>query len=135
MFSRTVKFSHRALGLAALLGLLPAAALAAPPQGEWRGLVQQANTDVAVTVRFNAQGASIHFNDPLSCDVPARFLKADGAATIYRFAVSVNGGRFCDGLLNRSLTVTPASNRLKITFDTARTAWHGELSPVATTTP
>lgn len=142
MFSSTVKptpsnrFPHRALGLAALLCLLPAVALASPPQGNWQGLVQHANTDVSVTVRFDAQTVQLHFDEPFSCEVPARFLKDDGAASIYRFTVSKNGGRFCDGLLGHNLTVTPASNaQLKIVFDGTRNTWRGELSSQASATP
>jgi len=134
MFSRTVK--PRALGLAALLGLLPAMALASPPQGEWRGLVQQANSDVSIVVRFNAQAANVHFDEPFSCDVPARLLKADDTATVYRFSVSTNGGRFCDGITGHNLNLTPASNgHLKIAFDAVRNTWRGELSPPAASTP
>ena len=134
MISRTVK--PGALGLAALLGLLPIVALASPPQGSWRGLVQQANSDVSVVVRFKAEAANIHFDEPFSCEVPARLLKADDTATVYRFAVSTNGGRFCDGLTGHDLTLTPASSgHLKIAFDTARNTWRGELSPPVVPTP
>jgi len=134
MFSHTAK--PRALGLASLLGLLPTMALASPPQGAWRGLVQQANSDVSIVVRFNAEAANVHFDEPFSCEVPARLLKSDDTATVYRFSVSTNGGRFCDGLTGHNLTLTPASNgHLKIAFDTARNTWRGELSPPAAPTP
>ena len=142
MISHTVKpallkrLPYRALRLAAWLGLLPAVALASPPQGEWRGLVQHANTDVSVTARFDAQVVRVHFDEPFSCEVPARRLKADGEATVYRFAVSTNGGRFCDGLLGHDFNVTPASNNhLKVVFDGVRNTWRGELNPPAATTP
>lgn len=127
MFSRNVK---PVLGLAVLLGLLPALALAAPPQGQWRGLVQSANTDIAVDMSFTAQSVVIHFAEPLSCSVPAKFLKSDGAQTIYRFAVSPNGGRFCDSLFSSNLTLTQVSDaKLKVAFVGARKTWGGELSP------
>jgi hypothetical protein len=143
MYSSNVKPSsllkqlpYRALGLAALLGLLPVVAVAAPPQGQWRGTIEQADTDVAVTVRFNAQAAHVHFDEPFSCDVPAQFLKDDGTATVYRFGVSQNGGYFCDGVLGRNVAVTPdADGHLKIVFDTAKATWRGDLRPPAATTP
>lgn len=126
MYPNTLKI----LGAAALLALLPAIAVAAPPQGAWQGLIMQANTDVAVTVNFDAQKATLRFSDPLACSVPARFLKEDGATTVYRFAVSTNGGHFCDGLLNRDFKVTAEGNgQLKITFDSAKVTWHGKLRP------
>jgi len=135
MLSGTVKpaplkrLPHRALGLAMLLGLLPAVALAAPPQGEWQGVIHQANNDVAVDVSFNAQGARLHFSEPFACAVPAKFLKINGTATVYRFAVSTNGGRFCDGLTGQNLTLTPASNaQLKVAFEAGGKTWGGELS-------
>lgn len=124
MYPNTLK----TLGAAALLALLPAIAVAAPPQGKWQGLIMQANTDVAVTITFDAQKANLQFNEPFSCNVPARFLKEDGATTIYRFAVSTNGGRFCDSLLSRDVRVTAEANgRLQVTFDSAKVTWHGEL--------
>jgi hypothetical protein len=142
MYSRTEKSSssrrlaHRALGLAALIGVLPAVALAAAPQGQWRGLVQQASTDVAVVVRFDAQAASIHFDEPFACDVPARFLKEDATATVYRFGVSQNGGRFCDSLLGGTVTIAPGSDdHLTIAFDAARNTWRGQLSLSAAAAP
>ena len=130
MYSRTAKPSPLgALGLAALLSLLPAVAIASPLQGEWRGLVQQANSDVAVIVRFSGQAATIHFNEPFACDVPAKFMKDDGAASVYRFAPSPRGGHFCDGLFGQNLTVTPGTKgHLSIVFVGGRATWRGELS-------
>jgi hypothetical protein len=127
MFSRNAK---PALGLAMLLGLLPAMALAAPPQGQWRGQVQSANTDIAVDMKFNAQVVVIHFAEPLSCSAPAKLLKSDGTAIVYRFGASPSGGRFCDSLLNSDLTVTQASDaELSVAFVGARKTWSGKLSP------
>ena len=138
MFSGTVKpaplkrLQHRALGVAMLFGLLPTVALAAPPQGQWRGVVQQANTDIPADMNFSAQAVVVHFAEPFSCSVPAKFLKANGTVTVYRFAVSANGGRFCDSLINRNLTLTQVSNaQLKVAFDDPRRPWSGELSPQA----
>jgi hypothetical protein len=132
MYANTLK----TLGAATLLALLPAIASAAAPQGTWQGLVMQANTDVAVTIAFDAQKANLQFHDPFSCNVPARFLKDDGANTVYRFTVSTNGGRFCDSLLNRDLKVTAvAGGRLQITFDSAKVTWHGELRQANSPSP
>ena len=124
MYLNTLK----TLGAAALLALLPAIAVAAAPQGTWQGLIMQANTDVNVTISFDAQRATLQFGDPFACSVPAKFLKEDGATTVYRFSVSTNGGRFCDSLLNRDFRVTAEGNgRLQMTFDSAKVTWHGEL--------
>ena len=121
------------MGLAVLLGLLPVVALAAPPQGQWRGIIQQANSDVAVAVSFNSQVAKVHFAEPFSCDVPAKLLKLSDTTTIYRFSVSTNGGRFCDQLAGRDLTVTPASNgSLTIAFAAPKSFWRGELKQMPT---
>ncbi|HEY4146614.1 hypothetical protein [Pinirhizobacter sp.] len=118
-----------AMGLVAMLGLLPAMAFASPPQGEWRGMIKQANTDVAVQVSFHGQAADFHFNAPFTCDVPAWFVKDDGFSNVYSFAASKHGGRFCDELLGRKLTFFMASQgRLTTAFDSANAKWHGVLS-------
>lgn len=127
MFSCNIK---AALGLAMLLGLLPTVALAAPAQGEWRGLLHSANTDIAVDMKITAQVVTIHFDQPFSCSVPAKLLKSVDTQTIYRFGISHNGGRFCDSLLNSDLTLTQASSaQLKVAFVAAKRTWNGDLSP------
>jgi hypothetical protein len=139
MYSKTVKGSpmNRLLrGGVLMVGLLPGLALAAQPQGAWQGLVQQANTDVAAQARFRADAVDVHFDEPLACNVPAKLLKEDGAATVYRFGVSANGGKFCQELQGRNVTFTPAAGgRLAIDFPSSKTAWHGDLRPAATATP
>ena len=108
-------------------------AFAAQPQGEWKGPVQQANTDVASVFRFRPDAVEVHFGEPFACHVKADLLKEAGAATIYRFGASKNGGGFCDGLLGRDLKVAPgADGRLAIDFPSAKTAWHGDLRQAAT---
>lgn len=132
MFPITVK----RLGMAALLGLVPALALATPPQGNWRGLIQQANTDVAVDLRFNAQDVQVHFDEPLSCTAPGKLLKEEGGSVMYRFGVAKNGGRFCEGLQGRDLTLTAGDKaRLTLSFTTAKATWQGHVDPQPTTTP
>lgn len=127
MYSTSVK----TLAGIALFGLFPAIALAAQPQGTWRGLIQQANADVAVQMTFVPNLVKVHFNEPLSCDVSAAFLKEDGATSIYRFRPSINGGRFCDSVLNRDLRFTAAADQtLDVMFETPRNAWRGKLKPV-----
>jgi hypothetical protein len=65
--------------------------------------------------------------------VPASFLKESGDATVYRFGISTNGGRFCDGLRGRDLKVAPGTDgRLAIDFPSEKTAWHGDLRQAAT---
>lgn len=123
----------KCLSLAALIAALPTLAVAAEPQGVWQGLIQQANSDVALRLTFAPQLVRLHFNEPLSCDVPARFVKADGDTLIYRFAPSVNGGRFCDGVLNHDLRIKVAAEpkrELDLVFDGPRSTWHGRLAPV-----
>jgi hypothetical protein len=118
--------------------LLPGLALAAQPRGVWTGLVQQANTDVSSEVTFGVNSADVHFGPNLSCSVPATFLKEVGVATVYRFGVTKNGGKFCEGLMGRDLTFTPEPDgRLAIDFPSAKTTWHGNLkpSPAVTTHP
>jgi hypothetical protein len=130
MYLKTMK----CLGVAALIAALPALAVAAEPQGVWQGVIQQANSDVALRLTFAPQLVKLHFNEPLSCDVPAKFLKADGDTLIYRFAVSVNGGRFCDGVVNHDLRIKAApepKRELDIVFDGPRATWRGRLTPVA----
>lgn len=123
--------SVKTLAGVALLGLFPAIALAAQPQGTWRGLIQQSNADVAVQMTFVSNLVKVHFNEPLSCDVPAAFLKEEGTTSIYRFRPSINGGRFCDGVLNRDLRVTATSEKqLDLVFDGPRSTWRGRLMPV-----
>jgi hypothetical protein len=118
--------------------LLPMLAFAAQPRGVWTGLVQQANTDVSSEVTFGVNSVDVHFGPNLSCTVPATFLKEAGAATVYRFGMTRNGGKFCEGLMGRDLTFTPeADGRLAIDFPSAKTTWHGNLtpSPAVTTQP
>ena len=120
---------RRGVLLVALGCLLPGLALAAQPKGEWKGLVQQANTSIAADLRFAADAVNVRFSEPLSCSVPARILKDTGAVTTYRFGASTSGGSFCDGLLGRNLTTTQGKDgRLAISFPSAKTTWHGELS-------
>lgn len=133
---------HWCLGKRVAVGVLVAALLgsgavwAAQPQGGWNGLVQQANTDAAVQARFRIDAVDIHFDEPLACNVSAKVLKEDGAATVYRFGVSTNGGKFCQDLQGRNVTFKPdADGRLAIDFPSAKTAWHGDLRPAATVTP
>lgn len=140
MYLKTVKGSpmNRLLRKAGVVGLLVVSGgvLAAQPQGEWKGLVQQANTDAAAQVRFRADAVDLHFDEPLACNVPAKLLKEDGAATVYRFGVSTNGGKFCQDLQGRNVTFTPgADGRLAIDFPSAKTAWHGDLRSAATAAP
>lgn len=113
--------------------LVSGVALATQPQGEWKGPVQQANTDVAAVLRFRPDVVEVHFGEPFACHVKADLLKEAGAATIYRFGASKNGGGFCDGLLGRDLKVAPGPDgRLSIDFPSAKTAWHGDLRQAAT---
>ena len=127
MVSNTLK----TLGAIALLSVMPAVALAAQPTGNWRGLIMQGNTDVAAEVTFIQQGVSMHFNEPLACNVPAKLLKEDGGTVIYRFGVSKNGGRFCDSLMGRDLKTTMAANgRMQITFDSPKATWRGDFQRV-----
>jgi len=127
MVSNTLK----TLGAVALLSVMPAVALAAQPTGNWRGLIMQANTDVATDVTFIQDGVSMHFDAPLACSVPAKLLKEDGGTVIYRFGVSRNGGRFCDSLMGRDLKTTMAANgRMQIIFDSAKVTWRGEFQRV-----
>jgi hypothetical protein len=124
MVSNTLK----TLGAVALLSVMPAVAHAAQPTGNWRGLIMQANTDVAAEVTFIPQGASMHFAEPFACNVPAKLLKEVGGTVVYRFGVSRNGGRFCDSLMGRDLNVTMAANgRMQITFDSAKATWRGDF--------
>lgn len=126
MYSTSIK----TLAGVALFGLFPAIALAAQPQGTWRGLMQQSNIDVAVQVTFVPNLVKVHFNEPLSCDVTAAFLKEDGATSVYRFRPSINGGRFCDGVLNHDIRFTSASAKeLDLIFDGPRSTWRGKLMP------
>jgi hypothetical protein len=132
MYSSTAK----TLGLAAVLGLLPVVAVAAPPQGEWQGVIQQANSDVATSVRFDAQRADVLFQEPFMCRVPATFLKDDGVHVFYRFGLSPNGGRFCDNLVNRDMAVTPgADGRLTIAFNSGKATWQGTFSSMPAQPP
>ena len=125
-----MKHSVLIVGIAALVGLFPLAALADPPKGAYRGLIQQERTEFAVTIRFHDDMADIHFDEPASCSVPARLLKQDGAVSVYRYGVSRNGGPFCDGVTGRDLTVMPApNNALSIGFSSRRATWHGQLQP------
>jgi hypothetical protein len=119
------------------LGLVvPGLAFAAQPQGDWKGLVQQANTDVAAQLRFRTEGVEIHFDEPFACTAPAKFLKEAGAASVYRFMVSQNGGKFCQDLQGRDLTFTPgADGRLTMSFPSAKVTWHGELRQANATSP
>jgi hypothetical protein len=126
MYIKTVT----SLGLAVLIGLQPAVAMAAQPQGNWRGMIEQRNTDVAVQMDFVPNAVRVRFNEPLSCNVTAKFLKEDGATSIYRFSPSINGGRFCDSVLNRDLRFTPADKQLNVSFDSPRNTWQGRLQPV-----
>lgn len=126
MYMKTVK----SLGLAVLIGLPPATAMAAQPEGNWRGLIEQGNTDVAVQMTFVPNAVKVHFNEPLSCSVTAKFLKEDGATSIYRFGPSINGGRFCDSVVNRDIRFTAADKQLNLVFDSTRTTWRGKLQPV-----
>ncbi|HVI56314.1 MAG TPA: hypothetical protein VM621_14825 [Luteibacter sp.] len=131
------RLPHRAMVLVAVL-LLPGLALAAQPRGVWTGLVQQANTDVAADATFQGDAVNVHFGEHFSCAVPAKFLKDTGAASVYRFGVSTNGGKFCQDLQGRDVTFTPgADGRLAIDFPSSKTTWHGELksSPAATPQP
>lgn len=120
----------------ALLGVLvPALAFAAHPRGVWTGPVQQANTDVPSDVTFATNSVTVHFGPNFSCSVPATFMKEAGAATVYRFGISKNGGKFCEELMGRDVTFTPgADGRLGIDFPSSKTTWHGDLSPSATAT-
>jgi hypothetical protein len=125
---RTVKI----LGIAALLCILPAVALATPPQGVWRGVIQNGNDNVGVDANFGANSVDVHFQAPFSCKVKARYVKPDGRDLIYIFDLSTNGGRFCDGLLHTSLEVThsPGDDSMKIALTSSGTKsgkWTGEL--------
>jgi hypothetical protein len=120
-------------GMAALAGLVPLAAMADPPEGAFRGLIQATDAEFALTVRFHAEVADIHFEEPASCSVSAKLLKQDDSVSVYRYGVSRNGGAFCDGLTGRDLTVMPAPNgALSIGFDSKRATWHGQLQPPST---
>jgi hypothetical protein len=132
MYSNTV----RTLGTAALLSLLPGIALAAQPEGMWNGLIRQANANAPAVFRFVPKAANAQFGEPFSCNVTAKLLKEDGATTVYRFMASINGGRFCDSVYGRDLTVTPmADGRLQIVFDAGKVTWNGELRKHRTATP
>ncbi|QWT18984.1 hypothetical protein KPL74_14665 [Bacillus sp. NP157] len=131
MFSRLAVYGY----CAALIGFLPVTGAAADspaqPQGMWQGLIQQANSDVVMRLSFASTSVRAHFDEPFSCDVTARFLRADGDTLFYRFGPSMNGGRFCDGVMSRDLRVTPATTEraMTITFDTPRATWNGRLRP------
>jgi hypothetical protein len=118
---------------AVLVSVLPSVSLALSssdePQGVWRGLIQQGNADVALRISFGPQVVKLHFEEPLSCDVTAQFLKVDGETWVYRFRPSVNGGRFCDSVMSRELRITRATpnQSMNIAFDTPRATWRGRL--------
>jgi len=113
------------------LCLVAGAAVAAQPQGKWSGLVQQGNSDVGAQLAFTPDKVDVHFDEPFSCNVPAKFLKdGDAGAAVYRFGVSTNGGKFCQDLQGRDLTFKPGKDgRLAIDFPSAKTTWHGDLKP------
>jgi len=118
----------KTLGAVALLSLMPAVALAAEPTGKWQGYFRQANADVRASISFIPNGANVHFDEPFVCDVPAKFLKEDGGGFTYRFTMSRNGGRFCDSVLSRDLTIAMAADgRMRIAFDTPKASWRGEF--------
>ncbi|WP_107912449.1 hypothetical protein [Luteibacter sp. OK325] len=92
--------------------------------------MQQANSDVGAQVAFSADKADVHFDEPFACNVPAKYLKEADVATVYRFGVSTNGGKFCQDLQGRDVTFKPGKDgRLAIDFPSAKTTWHGDLKP------
>lgn len=121
----------RTMAKVALVGmLLPAIASAAPPQGNWRGLAQERNNMVSVRMSFVPNAVRVRFGEPMSCDVSAKLLKEDGTTTIYRFGPSLNGGRFCDGMMTRDIRFTSTDDkRLDFSFEGPRSTWTGELQP------
>lgn len=118
----------KTLGAVALLSLMPVVALAAQPTGKWQGYIMQANADVHASISFTPDGANVHFDEPFVCDVPAKFFKEDGGSVIYRFSMSRNGGRFCDSVMSRDLTIAMAADGgMRISFDTPKANWRGEF--------
>lgn len=132
MYLRNVK----TLGMAALLCLLPAIALAGQPQGVWRGSIHKGDVDYAVTAHFSTNVAEVHFEGAAACKVKARYVKPDGRALIYNFGLTNNGGPFCNDLLNNNLEVTHADGDESMTIafrSSSSTAiwsgnWTGELT-------
>jgi predicted hotdog family 3-hydroxylacyl-ACP dehydratase len=123
-------------GCVLLVGFGPGLVFAAQPVGNWTGLVQQANTDASVDASFRPGTVELRFGLKLSCAVTAKFLKDAGTSAVYRFGVSTNGGNFCDGLLGKDLTVTPApAGHLSIAFPSAKTEWKGDLSQSSSSAP
>ena len=124
MYSNVLK----TLAAVGLLSLLPAIAFAAAPTGTWQGVVTTKNQDVGVTIQFSGKQANIHFNEPLSCSVPANILTEKGSTTSYRMAAAASGGWFCNSLFGHNLKVTAQKGgQLHVGFDAPMSAWQGDL--------
>ena len=115
--------------VAALLGVLPALAFAATPQGAWRGAMQRGTESVPVEASFTTNAVEVRFLGNFACRVKADYVRQDGTALAYRFGLSINGGAFCDGLMGKTLNVTSAdgSNAVTLAFSSSGD-WTGELS-------
>lgn len=117
----------------ALLATLAMPADAAGPQGQWSGVIQQANTDVRVDATFGAAQVDLRFDEPFACRISASFVTTRDTANVYRFKPSVNGGRFCDDLTSKEFTVKPAPPKAGepvtwlISFSSKRADWTGRL--------
>jgi hypothetical protein len=109
---------------------------AAPPAGTWGGVLYSTanvSTRVRVDVDFDAKRASLHFDEPFNCRVDASFLETDQQGSHYVFKPSVNGGAFCQKLLQGNLTATlPTVGSLSLSLYKSSAAgaieWSGSLT-------